>query len=212
MVYDRRFPDRELHFEASGALMGASLVMRDLESDSWWSIMTSTAIGGPLEGSELRELPFGRKTTWGEWRRAHPDTLVLSVDGVEHVERDPYTDYFGSEETFRRIEVDDRRLAPKTPIFGAWIDGRPVAVPHAAFEGGAVVAIDHDRTLLLHRDPGAPLFASSRAFVIGGGVDGDARRLLEAVDEGAIDAAPAEGLDTYWYTWVIAQPETAVLP
>ena len=33
--------------------MKASLVMRDRETDSWWSIMTSTAIGGALQGAEL---------------------------------------------------------------------------------------------------------------------------------------------------------------
>ena len=30
--------------------MDASLVMRDRETDSWWSIMTSDAIGGELDG------------------------------------------------------------------------------------------------------------------------------------------------------------------
>ena len=40
--------DEELNFEASGALLDASLVMRDRETDSWWSIMTSDAIGGDL--------------------------------------------------------------------------------------------------------------------------------------------------------------------
>ncbi len=64
--------------------MKASLVMRDRETDSWWSIMTSSAIGGALQGTELDELPIGEKTTWADWRRRYPATLVLSVDGGQH--------------------------------------------------------------------------------------------------------------------------------
>ncbi len=47
--------------------MEASLVMRDRETDSWWSIMTSTAIGGAMAGADLVELPLGEKTTWRSW-------------------------------------------------------------------------------------------------------------------------------------------------
>ena len=71
-MYDRKIANRELSFEASGALKKATLVMRDRETDSWWSIMTSNAIGGELEGAELVELPVGEKTTWGAWRARHP--------------------------------------------------------------------------------------------------------------------------------------------
>ncbi len=75
-MYDREYGDRELNFEASGALWQASLVMRDRETDSWWSIMTSAAIGGELDGTDLVELPYGEKTTWGKWRKRYPDTAT----------------------------------------------------------------------------------------------------------------------------------------
>ena len=65
MVYGRKVGERELNFEASGALMSASLVMRDRETDSWWSIMTSDAIGGQLDGADLEELPYGEKIDLG---------------------------------------------------------------------------------------------------------------------------------------------------
>lgn len=87
-MYDRRFGDRELTFEASGALQDASLVMRDRETDSWWSIVTSTAIGGPMAGARLVELPYGERTTWGDWVARHPTSLVLS-HRREHEAPDP---------------------------------------------------------------------------------------------------------------------------
>ena len=96
-MYDREFGDRELNFEASGALWQAALVMRDRETDSWWSIMTSQAIGGDLEGADLVELPYSEKVTWAEWRARYPDSLVLSVEGRQHEPKNRYDNYFASD-------------------------------------------------------------------------------------------------------------------
>ena len=168
MVYDRTVGNEEFSFEASGALLDASLVMRDRETDSWWSIMTSDAIGGELDGTDLVELPRGEKTTWQEWRWQHPDTLVLSVQGEEHIENNPYDNYFASEGTFRDLEIDDRRLAPKDSIYSFWWGDEPYAVPHAAFVGGKVLVVDGwgDQRLFLYRGEGASIFESSQAWVV----------------------------------------------
>ena len=138
-MYDRNVNGRELNFEASGALLQASLVMRDRETDSWWSIMTSTAIGGALQGAERDELPIGEKTTWADWRRRHPNTLVLSVDGEEHHSNNPYDNYFASDRTFHDLEISDDRLEPKTPVFSFWLNGQTYAAAHSTFEGGRLL-------------------------------------------------------------------------
>ena len=102
MVYDRDYGQSVLTFEPSGALMNACLVMRDRETDSWWSMMSGMAIGGEMDGHPLVSLPAGEKILWGDWKSRHPDTRVLSVDGSEHDPRDPYEPYFESGEGFRR--------------------------------------------------------------------------------------------------------------
>ena len=61
MVYGRRFGERELRFEISGGLIDGALVMRDLETDSYWSIMQAEAIGGALKGEQLAERPVAPK-------------------------------------------------------------------------------------------------------------------------------------------------------
>ena len=136
--------------------MEASLVMRDRETDSWWSIMTSDAIGGKLEGVDLVELPYGEKSTWKDWVARYPDTRVLSVGGVEHIERNPYDNYFSSDETFRDLKITDHRLEPKEAIFTFWVGDQPWAVPHAAYEGGRLFEVDGlaGKQLLLYRSPG----------------------------------------------------------
>lgn len=212
MVYDRRFDDRVLTFEASGALESASLVMRDRETDSWWSIMSGRAIGGALAGRRLEELPVAVKTTWRDWRRAHPDTQVLSVDGRQHVESSSYDDYFTSDRTFRSLEVADHRLDAKEPIFAFRLGGRSYAVPHAAVEGGRRFTLDKDRAVLLYRAPGAPLRSSTRAFLVAADAAGEvaAEDLLTA-PAGDISAEPLAGFDTYWYTWIATNSATRLL-
>ena len=194
--------------------MDASLVMRDRETDSWWSIMTSDAIGGELDGADLVALPQGEKATWKDWRRRHPDTLLLSVDGAEHIDNNPYDNYFASDSTFRDLEIDDHRLAPKEPIYSFWWADEPYAVPHAAFAGGKVLEVDgwSDKRLVLYRGKQASIFESTEAWVVPIALVTQTRRTKDLLAMArAGDAAGAErltGFDTFWYTWVSVNEDT----
>ncbi len=196
--------------------MEASLVMRDRETDSWWSIMTSTAIGGPMEGAELRELPLGEKTTWKRWKERHPDTLVLSVNGREHERLNPYRPYFGSDETFRDLKIKDRRLKPKEPIYSFWWSDTPYAVAHQSFEGGKIFAPKGlgGRGLLLYRPRGASMFESTKAFVIDGETASGGEQpeaLLAQIESGDAAAERLPGFDTFWYSWVSINKDSLLL-
>ena len=208
-MYDREFGDRKLNFEASGALWQASLVMRDRETDSWWSIMTSRSIGGELDGAELVELPFGEKSTWSDWRARYPDSLVLSVEGRQHEPVNHYDDYFANDRTFRGLEIDDRRLEAKEPIFAFFLDGEPYAVRHTAVQGRRLLQSAAGVRLLLYRPPGAEMFATTRAWRVPAGADGEA---LPA--DGELEAAgftPLEGIDTFWYNWAAVNEGSEIL-
>ena len=212
-MYGRDYGDKQLNFEASGALLDASLVMRDKETDSWWSIMTSDSIGGPLEGTQLVELPIGEKSTWKDWRAKHPDSRVLSVDGMEHIDRNAYEGYFQSEQTFRNLEITDTRLGPKAPIFSFRWKDKPYAVPHAKIEGGRILELPGKPRVsaLLFREKKASLFASTRAYrVEGPRGPRDLRALLEQADQGKLE--PLIGFDTFWYSWVSVNKDTDLLP
>ncbi len=209
-MYGREFGDRELNFEASGALWQASLVMRDRETDSWWSIMTSEAIGGELEGADLVELPHGEKTTWGEWRARHPDSLVLSLDGSEHEAHNPYDEYFATDRTFRGLEIEDRRLAAKEPIFSFVLDGKPYVVPHAEIGGRRLLEAGGAR-LLFFREPGAEMFASTRAWTVPAGAGADAGDLPPDDELEAAGFVPLGGIDTFWYTWAAVNEDSIIL-
>lgn len=196
--------------------------MQDKETDSYWSIMSGDAIAGDFAGTELVEIPAGRKMQWGDWVRLYPDTLVLSVQGREDAGRDPYQDYFASEEGFGGLRALDQRLPTKEPIFSFRLYGRAYAAPHAEFEGGAVFQIDGNQ-LFLYRTQGSPIFQSSAAYLIRDGLvvrrdsswvhqpsetafDADAL-LFPAVDE--LDPLP--GFDTFWYSWSLVQDDVVIL-
>ena len=187
--------------------------MRDRETDSWWSIMSSSAIGGALDGTQLSELPVGEKATWSDWVSRYPGTLVLSVEGSEHVDTNPYDNYFDSEDTFRGLEIDDQRLDPKQPIFSFWIDGKPFAAPFSAFEGGRRFTLGDGRSILLTRPEGSPIFLSTRGYLVTQEIDSEtaADEILSQLEKLGDAASPLEGFDTYWYTWVSVNPDTALL-
>ncbi|MBW3670504.1 MAG: DUF3179 domain-containing protein [Acidobacteria bacterium] len=212
MVYGREVDGRELNFEASGALLEASLVMRDRETDSWWSIMTSDAIGGELEGEDLEELPVSEKVQWRDWVRKHPDTKVLSINGVEHVRNNPYDNYFTSANTFRGLKIDDRRLPPKEPVYTFRLDGKPVAIPQSSFEGGALFELPgvEGQRIFLYRDPGSSFFASSSGFLVSADASiEDLRERIRTQNTGGLERL--DGFDTYWYSWVSVNPKTELI-
>jgi Protein of unknown function (DUF3179) len=64
-----------LHFDYD-SLIGGSEVFKDRETGSRWQQALATAISGPLQGTHLALYPF-LLTTWGEWNKQHPNTLVL---------------------------------------------------------------------------------------------------------------------------------------
>jgi hypothetical protein len=64
-----------LHFDYD-SMAGANEVFKDRETGSKWQQTLSAATSGPLKGTHLEIYPF-LLTRWGEWRKQHPETLVL---------------------------------------------------------------------------------------------------------------------------------------
>lgn len=55
---------------------GANLVMYDERTRSFWSQGIAQAICGPARGTDLEIVP-STVTTWGEWRKSHPEGEVM---------------------------------------------------------------------------------------------------------------------------------------
>ena len=60
----------------NAGVVGGNEVFKDAETGSRWQQSSLEAISGPLKGERLKLYPF-LLTSWEEWKRLHPDTLVL---------------------------------------------------------------------------------------------------------------------------------------
>lgn len=113
-----------VEFGTSGKLYNSNLVMYDRKTDTYWSQFDGLAIFGELTGMELKMVSIDT-VTWREWKKAHPDSEVLSQDtgfsrsyGV-----DPYGSYYEDSYLLFSVENEDDRIHPKTVIFGIEING-----------------------------------------------------------------------------------------
>lgn len=75
-MYVREVDHKPLTFTAPSTVWRNDLVMKDRETKSLWSHHSMKAIDGPHKGAELAMYPYVL-TTWGAWRRLHPDSLIL---------------------------------------------------------------------------------------------------------------------------------------
>jgi hypothetical protein len=97
-VFSRVVEDRELTFGVSGYLFHNNLVMYDHQSNSLWSQVLAQAIKGAYNREQL-EVLGATQSTWADWKREHPDTLVISASqmGKQADEIvDPYVGYYRS--------------------------------------------------------------------------------------------------------------------
>jgi hypothetical protein len=75
LVFRAEVKGRRLHFQYD-RMVGANEVQKDFETGTSWQQATGEAIDGPLKGTRLQLFPAVR-TTWAEWRKRFPNTLVL---------------------------------------------------------------------------------------------------------------------------------------
>ncbi|MEE9219002.1 MAG: DUF3179 domain-containing (seleno)protein [Acidobacteriota bacterium] len=126
-AFSRQVAGRELNFLASGQLWRNALVLRDRETRSLWSQVSGAALEGVLAGAELSPLPV-EVSSWSDWLRVHPDTLVLRkprLEGPLYVRYRMNPDRVGLYGQRR----SDPRLAPKTEVLGVQAGGQALAVP-----------------------------------------------------------------------------------
>ena len=225
-MYDRNIAGKILDFDVSGSLYYSALVMQDDQTDSFWAIMSAEAIGGELQGKTLPELPISEKTTWGEWRARHPNTLVLSVEGVTHLDTDPYANYFTSDRIFGEVANPDPRLGLKEPIYVFRHGEDDYAVAHQAIIHGWQGKAE-DMRVFVYRSSTESIYRSTRAWILN--VDGKSFKLKKnkgkwiskeygsfdpdtgRFEKGDVQLEPLMGMDTFWYIWSQYHPKGKLL-
>ena len=145
IVFDRRVDGRTLDFGTTGKLRHSDLVMYDRQTESWWQQFGGKGIVGRYAG-ELLEVVPARIVAWSEFRRAHPEDLVLTREtGYDRdYGRNPYEGYddVDSSPIFPTRNDDDERLPPKERVVFVEREGESVAVPHSTLAKRRRVEID----------------------------------------------------------------------
>jgi Protein of unknown function (DUF3179) len=234
-VFRAAFKGRLLHFDYD-SMVGANEVHIDRETGSRWQQSTGEAISGPLKGSFLELYPFVR-TTWKEWRRRYPNTMVLK----------PLPGYDALMPTLRKFQRANRvsngegeapktafghddRLRPKEIVAGLRIGTESQAYPFSQLRiarvvndrvGGVPVLVVHQpssdtTTAFDSRAKGKVLRFQAK--------DADASSLVDLETHSTWDAyglcllGPLRGtrlmtiilVPEFWFAWSEFHPETNV--
>ena len=221
-------------FGTSGLLYRSNKLFFDETTMSLWSTLEGRPVIGRLAGSGLTlRLRSSVTTTWGEWRREHPDTQVLSLEtGFErdYSEGAAYRNYFATDQLMFQVPGVDTRLLNKDEVLVMRVD--------SGGEGRVPVAIAVD---FLESSPIYPFEAAGRSFVAitsPGGANrvydtGDVRFDQQAqadsivddtgrawrLEEDALIARDGSGLElprftanrAFWFGWYAQFPETELI-
>lgn len=220
---------RTFVFGSSGFLFRSNKLMYDQQTKSLWHHMRGEPVVGPLADSGIRLTPRPVvTTTWREWVRQHPRTVVLDID-TGHV-RDytpgrPYGTYYASPETMFPVFPRSSRLATKDVVFVLRLDPDRKVYPLGAFDRESVVndAVGATSVVLVGRSATRTVRAYERGNLrFRSGADPD--ELIEEgtgvrwrIEEEALVSAPGgqrlarlAGHLAFWFGWFAFHPDTPV--
>ena len=124
-----------LVLRTSGLLQRSNKLMYDLTTGSAIDTFTGEALSGPLASQDAwLEQVTVVTTTWGEWKRAHPETQILARDGGigRFYRLDPLGGRDDNGPIFPIGEVDPRLPVQEEVVGVIAPDGTPVAFPVAS--------------------------------------------------------------------------------
>jgi hypothetical protein len=187
IVYDRDL-DGDIGvvtFGTSGKLYDNNLLMYDRTTDTLWSQAYGKAVIGELTGTELEMHP-ALPMTWAAFKSAYPYGDVLSRDtgAVRDYTRDPYREYYGTNDVWFPLSHMDDRLPAKTIVFGY------------ANETGAKAY---------------PIETIKKMGEITDSVGGEEITLLYNEELGTVEVNGSSVLvQSFWFSWAATHPETDV--
>lgn len=215
-VYVREDDGQTVDLHVSGELSGGSPVLTAQPTSKKWSMMTSLPVGGGRQ--YIGQLALGERLTWGEWRAKFPQGRVLSVNGAQHAETSGFEDYWASKKGLDGLEARDTRLRTKSGVYAFRSRGVDFAVDWDATVGGDRWKVPGIGEVLLFRAKRDSPLRSTAAFRSGSGFrkrggywteEATGTVLLPEIRDftGSV-VERLMGLDTYWYCWSLANPET----
>lgn len=232
--YESVVDGEHIRFGTSGLLYRSNKLMFDHGTRSLWNTFEGVPVVGALVGAGLRLTHRSVvTTTWGEWRRMHPETTVLSLD-TGH-ERDygegvAYRAYFATDDLMFDVPERDDRLDNKGEVLVMLLDDargerRPLAIAAEFLEDNRLHLEEHaGRRLLVVTsreganrvyDPGPTTF--ERLVGDRGVLDAEGGRwrvteeALVSTSDPARRAPRVAAQRAFWFGWYSQFPETRLV-
>ena len=224
---------KELHFENAGVI-GGNEVFRDRESGSRWQQSSLEAISGSMKGEKVKLYPF-LLTNWSEWRKIHPDTLVLKplpgyADRIPEYNRKVQDGLSQRGNAPDGVLRTDKRLPPKTMILGLDAGGAHTAFPLNTLRQARVIneTLGSEPVLIVHQ-PGSDTTTAFSARAKGktlkfAASNADATELTDSETHsrwdpygrclsGSLAGSQLQSLilePEYWFAWSEFHPDTTI--
>ncbi len=214
----------------SGFLYRSNKLMYDKATQSLWNTIKGEPVLGPLvdQGIQLEHLSVVT-TSWGEWKRRHPDTQVLSLETGhrrDYGEGVAYNEYFATDQLMFNTPFRDTSLKNKQEILALRFAGAPnqqLAIDtdflarHPVYKDRVgpqrlVVLTDKSGANRVY-DPGLVNIVSFDGDGIA--IDADGRKWT--LSEAALTAADGTQLArlpyhrAFWFGWKATFPETRLV-
>lgn len=197
--------------------------MYDHATKSCWSTLHGEPVVGPLVGKAIKlKRRYVVTSTWGEWKKRHPDTTVLSLDtghSRDYGEGVAYHSYFATDDLMFTVPKLDTRLLNKDQVLALRDGKEQLAISikmmakkriHHDQLGDVkiVVLADEDGTSRAY-DVGEVSFASWNGTDTAIDSTGREWRVLEealVTGEQTLTRLPSH--NAFWFGWVAQFPET----
>jgi hypothetical protein len=120
ILYKTEYEGVRHRLGTSGFLYRSNKLMYDRDTQSLWNTTWGEPVIGPLTANGIQlERSYLVTTTWGEWKRRHPDTTVLSLQTGyrrDYGEGVAYNSYYSTDELMFAISTRDNRLKNKDEV------------------------------------------------------------------------------------------------
>ena len=230
IVYETVVAGQAHRLGTSGFLYRSNKLMYDADTQSLWNTLEGRPVIGTLADKDIA-LPTRDvvTTTWGEWKKRHPATTVLSLDTGyrrDYGEGEAYRIYFATDALMFPVPGDDRRLRNKqevlVPRFGKPGE-RPLAIGsdylrqnpvwHGRFGGRDFVVLTDatggHRIYALVAGMRVATWNGDRRLVDG---KGDTWTLTEsALTSNGRRMTRLPSHNAFWFGWRAAHPETELI-
>jgi len=142
VAYKRTVNGIVTEFGVSGKLYDSDLIMYDRYEGNLWQQATGQAIVGPAaRRNETLQVVDIATTTFGQWKKEHPETQVLSRDTgyTRNYDQYPYGTYEQDDQVYFGVKNLNRKLQIKTVVYGIEANGVAKAYPKSSIDTKQII-------------------------------------------------------------------------